>query len=66
MMRRSFSCDWTQEDRLTRAKWVRGMVVFYLCIGLIALAAAVLTKPSPSASNEATDRQILRAALPNE
>jgi hypothetical protein len=35
MVRRSLTVNWTQEDRLTHAKWMRGVAVFY---GMIALA----------------------------
>jgi hypothetical protein len=63
MIRRSFPINWTQEDRLTHAKWMRGVAVFYgtallLVVGLIAtqrmLAAptpetAVATAPAKSA-----------------
>jgi len=46
MVRRSLRCDWTEDDRLTRAKWMRGMAVFYGCIALLLSGAIALMKPS--------------------
>ena len=56
MNRRSLSYNWTEEDRLTCAKWRRGMAVFYGCMALIVFGLIVLTKSSSVAVNEARDR----------
>jgi hypothetical protein len=61
MNRRSLTYKWTQEDWLTRAKWMRAVAIFYGCIGLIVVGALALTKSSSIAPNEATDRQAWRA-----
>ena len=52
MNRRSLSCNWTEEDRRTRAKWMRAVAIFYGCIGLIVVGALALTKSSSIAPNE--------------
>jgi hypothetical protein len=39
MNRRSLSSNWTEEDRRTRAKWMRAMAVFYGCMALFVFAA---------------------------
>jgi hypothetical protein len=57
MIRRSLSCDWTEEDRLTRAKWMRTMAIFYGCIALVVFAAIAVIKPSSIAPAGAADRQ---------
>jgi hypothetical protein len=57
MIRRSLSCDWTEEDRLTRAKWMRAMAIFYGCIALLVFAAIAVIKPSSIAPAGAADRQ---------
>jgi hypothetical protein len=66
MDRRSLSCNWTEEDQRTRAKWMRAMVVFYGCLGLLVLGLIVLAKPSSVVPNGAADRQTWRAGLPGE
>jgi hypothetical protein len=66
MGRRSLRCDWTEEDRLTRAKWMRAVAIFYGCIGLVVLGAIALVKPSSVALNGVTDRQTWRAGLSGE
>jgi hypothetical protein len=57
MIRRSLSCDWTEEDRLTRANWMRAMAIFYGCIALVVFAAIAVIKPSHIAQAGAADRQ---------
>jgi hypothetical protein len=42
MIRTSF--NWTAEDRLTRARWMRGVTIFYGCIALFVLGF-MLIKP---------------------
>ncbi len=56
MIRRSLSCGWTKEDRLTRAKWMRTMAIFYGCIALVVFAAIAVIKPSSIAPAGAADR----------
>jgi hypothetical protein len=63
MNRRSLSYNWTEEDRLTCAKWRRGMAVFYGCMALIVFGLIVLTKSSSVAVNEARDRPTWSAGL---
>jgi hypothetical protein len=63
MNRGSLSCNWTEEDRLTCAKWRRGMAVFYGCVALLVFGLIVLTKPSSVAPNEVTDHQTWSARL---
>ena len=46
MNRRSLSCNWTEEDRRTRAKWMRAMAVFYGCMALFVFGFIMLTRPS--------------------
>lgn len=36
------SLHWTAEDRLTRAKWVRAVSIFYGCIVLIAFGFVLI------------------------
>ncbi len=57
MNRRSLICNWTEEDRRTRAKWMRAMAVFYGCVTLFVFGLIVLTKPPSVALNETRDRQ---------
>jgi hypothetical protein len=51
MIPRSLKCHWTEEDRLTRARWMRGMAIFYGCIGLVLLGIIAFVKPSSVALN---------------
>jgi hypothetical protein len=66
MVRRSLRCDWTENDRLTRAKWMRGMAVFYGCIALLLLGAIALMKPSNLAPDGSADRQTWAAGFQGE
>jgi hypothetical protein len=43
MIRRSLRCGWTEDDRLTRAKWMRGAAIFYGCLALLVLQAGGFT-----------------------
>jgi hypothetical protein len=63
MNRRSLSCNWTEEDRRTRAKWMRAMAVFYGCVALFVFGLIVLTKPPSVALNETRDHQTWSADL---
>ena len=66
MVRRSLRFDWTEDDRLTRAKWMRGMAVFYGCIALLLLGAIALMKPSNLAPDGSADRQTWAAGFQGE
>ena len=66
MIRRSLRCDLTEEDRRTRAKWMRAMAVFYGCVALFVFGLIVLTKPPSVALNEARDHQTWSADLQGE
>jgi hypothetical protein len=66
MIRRSLSCDWTEEDRLTRAKWMRRVGIFYGCIALVVLAVIAFSNPSRVTPNAATEHQTWRGDLPGE
>ena len=66
MIRRSFRFDWTEDDRLTRATWMRGVGILYGCLALLVLGAIALIKPSSVAPNEAADRQTWGAGLQGE
>ena len=67
MIRRSLRCDWTEDDRLTRTKWMRGVGIFYGCLALLGLGAIALIKLSTSvAPNGAADRQTWGAGLQGE
>ena len=66
MIRRSLRCDWTEDDRLARATWMRGVGIFYGCLALLVLGAIALIKPSSVAPNEAADRQTWGAGLQGE
>jgi hypothetical protein len=57
MNQRSLSSNWTEEDRRTRAKWMRAMAVFYGCVALFVFGLIVLTKPPSVALNETRDHQ---------
>jgi hypothetical protein len=63
MARRSLTYKWTQEDRLTRAKWMRAMAVFCGCVALFVFGLIVLTKPPSFALNETRDHQTWSADL---
>jgi hypothetical protein len=56
----------TEEYRLTRAMWMRGMAVFYGCMALLVFGLIVLTKPSSVAPDEAKARQTWSAGLQSE
>jgi hypothetical protein len=66
MIPRYLKCDWTEEDRLTRARWMRGMAIWYGCIALLVLGVIALTKPSSVAPDEPGDHQTSSAALQGE
>jgi hypothetical protein len=66
MNRRSLSCNWTEEDRRTRAKWIRGIAAFYGCMALLVFGLILLTKPSSLAPDEAGERQTWSAGLQAE
>jgi hypothetical protein len=63
MNQRSLSSNWTEEDRRTRAKWMRAMAVFYGCVALFVFGLIVLTKPPSVALNETRDHQTWSADL---
>ena len=66
-MNRTFlSCNWTEEDRRTRAKWMRAMAVFYGCMALFVFGFIMLTRPSSVATNEARDGHTWSAGLQGE
>ena len=46
MSRRSLAYKWTQEDRLTRSMWMRGLAIFYGCILLLLFAVMAGGRPS--------------------
>jgi hypothetical protein len=52
MLRGSLTVNWTQEDRLAHARWMRGVAVFY---GLIALALFGVIAFSQLRSGSSTD-----------
>ena len=60
MNRRSLSCNWTEEDRLTWFRWRRHMAVFYGCAALLIFGIIVLTKPSSPAPDQASRLQTAR------
>jgi len=55
MIQRSLGYHWTEEDRHARAKWGRGMAVFYGCMALLVFGRIALTKRSSVRPNEAGD-----------
>ena len=65
-MRTSLKSNWTEENRLTYVKWMRGIAVFYGCIVFLVFALLVLTKPSSVAPNELRDRQTWSVDLEGE
>ncbi len=58
MIPRSLRRDWTQEDRLTRAKWMRGVAIFYGCLALLLLGVMAIIKPSSVTPNVSMDRRV--------
>ena len=46
MHRRSLGYNWTEEDRLTCAKWRRGVAIFYGCMAFIVLGLIALSQSS--------------------
>ena len=61
MIPRSLRRDWTQEDRLTRAKWMRGVAIFYGCLAPLLLGVMAIIKPSSVTPNVSTDRRVWAA-----
>jgi len=66
MNRRSLSCNWTEEDRLTCARWRRGMAVLYGCVAFLVFGLIVLTKQPNVAPNDTRDRQTWSAGLQSD
>ena len=66
MNQRSLSSNWTEEDRRTRAKWMRAMAVFYGCMALFVFGFIMLTRPSSVATNAARDGHTWSAGLQGE
>ena len=66
MNQRSLSSNWTEEDRRTRAKWMRAMAVFYGCAALFVFGFILVTRPPSVATNEARDGQTWSAGLQGE
>ena len=66
MNRRSLSCNWTEEDRLTCARWRRGMAVLYGCVAFLVFGLIVLTKQPNVAPNDTRDRQTWSAGRQSE
>jgi hypothetical protein len=46
MILRSLTYKWTQEDRLTRSMWMRGVAILYGCILLLVFAVMASIKPA--------------------
>ena len=63
MARRSLTYKWTQEDQLTRVKWMRAMAVFYGFVALFVFGLIMLTKPPSVALNETRQYQTWSADL---
>jgi hypothetical protein len=63
MNRRSLSCNWTEEDRLTLVRWRRNVAVFYGCAALLIFGTIVLSKPSSPAPDQASSLQTARGHL---
>jgi hypothetical protein len=63
MNRRSLSYNWTEEERITCARWRRGMAVFYGCAALIVFGLVLLSRLSGLAPNEASDREAWSAGF---
>jgi hypothetical protein len=51
MILRSLTYKWTQEDRLTRSMWMRGVAILYGCILLLVFAVMASIKPAHVARN---------------
>jgi len=51
MILRSLTYKWTQEDRLTRSMWMRGVAILYGCILLLVFAVMASIKPAHVAQN---------------
>jgi hypothetical protein len=60
LMRTDLKSNWSEKDRLTYVKWMRGIAVFYGCIAFLVFALLVLTKPLSVAPN---DRQTSSVGL---
>jgi len=60
MNRRTLSYNLTEEDWLTRTKWMRGMAAFYGCITLLIFGIIVLTKVSSPVPDQASRLQAAR------
>jgi|SRR6516165_8119047 hypothetical protein len=54
-------CNWTEEDRLTLARWRRHVAVFYGCAALLIVVIIVLTKASSPASDQPSHLQAARS-----
>jgi hypothetical protein len=63
MIRRSLR---TEEDRRTRAKWMRRVGIIYGCIALLLFGMIAIIKPSSVASNGMTDLKVGSAGMPSE
>jgi hypothetical protein len=63
MSRRSLSCNWTEEDRLTLVRWRRHVAVFYGCAALLIVGIIVLTKASSPAPGQASPLQTAHGYL---
>jgi hypothetical protein len=66
MDRRSLTYKWTQEDRLTRSRWMRGLAIFYGCISLLLFVVMAGIKPSHVARNGPTYRSVESAVSSRE
>jgi hypothetical protein len=62
MILRPLHYDLTPEDRLTRARWARGVVIFYSCVALLIFAAIAIVRPSVREPHGSTNL----AAAPSE
>jgi hypothetical protein len=51
MILRPLTYKWTQEDRLTRCMWMRGVAILYGCILLLVFAVMASIKPAHVAQN---------------
>jgi hypothetical protein len=51
MILRPLTYRWTQEDRLTRSLWMRGVAILYGCILLLVFAVMASIKPAHVAQN---------------
>jgi hypothetical protein len=63
MNRGSLIYKLTEEDRLTRIKWMHGMVTLYGCIALLVFGLIVLTKSSSREPDEVTGDQTLSVGV---